>query len=132
MVFTLGLRHTFLGWSRGLALVQSLVVQTSLASFIKGGVVKAFRCGTLAVVARTSSAAMKQAYFRVISASGLSSADDLRGVVTDLLATILGTSEYAPMKPHDKGGYCLFLEYPDDSVQSVIDHLTANDWRPCF
>ena len=28
-----GLRHTFLGWSRGLALVQSLAVQTLLASF---------------------------------------------------------------------------------------------------
>jgi len=36
MVFTLGLRHTFLGWSRGLALVQSLVVQASLASFGTG------------------------------------------------------------------------------------------------
>ncbi|KLU01987.1 hypothetical protein RISK_006171 [Rhodopirellula islandica] len=33
MVFTTGLRCTFLGWSRGLALVQSLVVQTSLARF---------------------------------------------------------------------------------------------------
>ena len=33
MVFTLGLRHTFLGWSRGLALVESLVLQASLASF---------------------------------------------------------------------------------------------------
>ncbi|TWU22362.1 hypothetical protein Pla52o_34180 [Novipirellula galeiformis] len=33
MVFTLGLRHTFLGWSRGPALVQFLVVQTSFASF---------------------------------------------------------------------------------------------------
>ncbi len=32
MVFTLGLRHTFHVWSRGLALVQFLVVQTSLAS----------------------------------------------------------------------------------------------------
>ncbi|CAD73741.1 hypothetical protein-transmembrane region and signal peptide prediction [Rhodopirellula baltica SH 1] len=33
IVFTLGLRHTFLGWSRGLALIQSLVVQALLASF---------------------------------------------------------------------------------------------------
>ena len=35
--------HTFHVWRRGLALVESLVVQTSLASFW-GGVVKTFRC----------------------------------------------------------------------------------------
>jgi len=33
MVLTLGLRHTFDVWQRGLELVKSLVVQTSLASF---------------------------------------------------------------------------------------------------
>ena len=33
MVFTQGLRHTFALWQRALALVQSLVVQTSFASF---------------------------------------------------------------------------------------------------
>ena len=33
MVFTLGLRHTFNVWRRGLALVESVVVQPSLASF---------------------------------------------------------------------------------------------------
>ena len=33
MVFTLGLRHTFRVWPRRLALVQSLVVQASFASF---------------------------------------------------------------------------------------------------
>ncbi|GAB5405732.1 MAG: hypothetical protein Aurels2KO_39630 [Aureliella sp.] len=33
MLFTLGLRHTFHVWRRGLALVQFPVVQTSLASF---------------------------------------------------------------------------------------------------
>ena len=33
MVFTLGLRHTFRVWRRGLALVESLVIQTSFASF---------------------------------------------------------------------------------------------------
>ena len=43
MVFTLGLRHTFALWQRALALVQSLVVQSSLASF-RGVVVKTFRC----------------------------------------------------------------------------------------
>ena len=73
-----------------------------------------------------------QTYFRVISDSGTSNADDLRDVVANLFASISGTSEYAPMKPHSKGGYCLFIEYPDDRVQAVIDHLTDNDWRPCF
>ena len=38
--------HTFHVWRRGLALVESLVVQTSLASFW-GGVVKTFRCASL-------------------------------------------------------------------------------------
>ncbi|SMP44630.1 hypothetical protein SAMN06265222_1011168 [Neorhodopirellula lusitana] len=33
MVFTLGLRHTFLVWQRGLALVECLVVQASFALF---------------------------------------------------------------------------------------------------
>ncbi|CAD71845.1 hypothetical protein RB963 [Rhodopirellula baltica SH 1] len=33
MGFTTGLQHMFLGWSRGPALVQSFVVQASLASF---------------------------------------------------------------------------------------------------
>ena len=73
-----------------------------------------------------------QTYFRVISDSGTSNADDLRDVVANLFVPISGTSEYAPMKPHNKGGYCLFLEYPDDRVQAVIDHLSDNDWRPCF
>ena len=41
MVFTLGLRHTFRVWQRGLALVQFPVVQASFASF--RAVVKTFR-----------------------------------------------------------------------------------------
>ena len=73
-----------------------------------------------------------QTYIRVISDSDTSNADNLRDVVANLFVSISGTSEYAPMKPHNKGGDCLFLEYPDDRVQAVIDHLSDNDWRPCF
>ena len=36
MVFMLGLRHTFVLWQRSLALVQSVVVQMSPASFRRG------------------------------------------------------------------------------------------------
>jgi hypothetical protein len=49
MVFTLGLRHTFSLWQRGLALVQFLVVQASLASF-RAGVVETLFSATISIV----------------------------------------------------------------------------------
>ena len=73
-----------------------------------------------------------QTYFRVISHSGTSDAADLQRVVGELLASTSGVSEYDAIKPHNKGGYCLFLNYPDNDVQTIIKFLTDNDWMPCF
>ena len=73
-----------------------------------------------------------QIYLRVISASGNDAGDALRDVVADLPAAIPGTREYAPMKAHHKGGYCLFLESPDGSLPTVVHYLTSHGWRPCL
>jgi len=73
-----------------------------------------------------------QRYIRVVSEAPTGTADDLRLVIDMLVASIPSTSEYASMSPHLKGGFSLFLEFPDDQLQHLLEKLTANGWMPCF
>ena len=43
MVFTLGLRHTFVFWQRAMAF-GTIYRSSEIARFVQGGVVKTFRC----------------------------------------------------------------------------------------
>ncbi|MDA8743267.1 hypothetical protein N9N28_01425 [Rubripirellula amarantea] len=73
-----------------------------------------------------------QTYIRVVADSPTDGADDLRNVLDDLISTLPATSECDPMLPHPKGGFRIFLQFPDDEIQTVLEFLTSNGWMPCF
>ena len=71
-------------------------------------------------------------YIRVIEDSVKSSHDDIQVVVDSLLRANTQVSTCKPIEQHQRGGFSIFLDFPDSEIESVFDYLRENGWLPCI
>jgi len=71
-------------------------------------------------------------YIRVVSDSPHTDLNDVIAAVTTLIETNSAVSIIRPPAHHPRGGYSLFLDFPDIEVESVIQYLVDRGWRPCI
>ena len=75
---------------------------------------------------------LPQVCIRVIAKSKRLDIDDLLAVIESLVTTNPQVSNRKSPQRHPRGGFMLYLAFPDSEIHVVLSYLRQHDWLPCI